>query len=233
MSRRKHITAASAVALGALLAAASCVPRPGPAGVACRASSCGADAGLTHGRRLVLSPVALAFIERGSRAVAGALPASVTLGRSGDSPSAVLLRFELPREVEVLEAYLLVARGDDASGTGGGEGVGLHAERIVEDWAPGSVTWLHGPELRSAAARPFLVRRGGPRAMRVDVTDAIRAPAAKDEPADHGLALVADRSTPGGVVIALGPSPSSPAVGDPDQAESPSPLEPRLELYVQ
>jgi hypothetical protein len=229
-----------AIASAALVLAAGCAARPvtcqgvGSCGekAACVAGLCqvdGAASDLARSRRLVLDPVDVAFIERGSGAPAGSLASSVTLGCAGRGPAALLMRFNLPREAEVLRAFLLVERDGDAPSDGAG--VGLHAERVVAPWDPGGVSWRDGPALRDVQAPSLVLRRGGPSRLRVDVDALVRHPRA-DEPPDQGVALVADRTSADGVSIVVIPKLTSAGFGDPDPGPVPGPSGPRLELYV-
>ncbi len=233
-----------------LLLVAACAPRPvlcdpaapcNPGGMCAGGASgrgtelCRYDglATLTpKARRVVLDPTEVAFIARGSAAPAGTLPRSATLGRAGDGPRAVLLRFAVPRGLDVLEAYVVVDWAED--GDPDGAGVGLHAERIVGPWAAASATWLEGPELHDARAASTIVRQGGPARLRLDASFLRHAHA--DEPPepepDQGVAILSDRPTARGIAIALAPSLSWPLAGDPAGAASPAPRAPRLELYV-
>jgi hypothetical protein len=175
-------------------------------------------------RRILLEPADVAVIARGFRQ-GGVLPSSLTLGRKGDGDRALLLRFDIPPEVDVLAAYVLVdLRGVDVDGAG----VGLVAERILEPWSAASATWLDGPELEGARAATLVLGRGGPSRVRLDAgflagRDVARA-------GGHGIAIAADRATDTGAVVAVTPEVGSPLAGDglPGRRSR----GPRLELYV-
>jgi len=181
-------------------------------------------------RRFVLEATEVAFIERRSALGPGELPTTATLGRTGSAPAAILLRFDVPRDVEVIAAYLLVDRDEHSDA----EGVGLHAERIIGQWDARTVTWLAGPELRDVRGPSLVLRRGAPARSRIDVRPLlVRVPGG--ESPDQGIALLADRSTSEGASIVLVPELSSPLAGEPDEAGDPGStplLAPRLELYV-
>jgi hypothetical protein len=200
-------------------------------GAACVANLCQRDGGsnvLARSRRFVLDATDVAFIAKGSSLAAGELPATVTLGRAGSGPSAVLLRFELPADVEVLEAFLLVDRADDATD---GEGVGVHAERIVGPWSGKTATWVDGPELKDVRAPSHVLRRGAPLLARIDVRPLLARPRG-GEPPDQGIALVTDRTAGAGASFVVVPGLSSPLPGV-TEVESRAPAHaPRLELYV-
>jgi hypothetical protein len=236
MSRRATMSTALSAAL---LLAVGCAPRPivcdapGACGVAsaCVALRCVADGGSPvsdKSRRFVRDATDVAFLERGGSVRTGELPATVVLGKAGDGPAAVLFRFDMPRDVEVQEAYLLVERADD--GATDGAGVGLHAERVIGPWDARTVTWLNGPELRDDRAPSLILRQGAPRLLRIDVTSLVKAH--PGEPPDQGLALVADRESPTGVTLATVPDMTSPLVGDPHVDEGSRLHAPRLDLYV-
>ena len=208
-----------------LVGGLGCARRP----VACDgAGPCGGVVSTTS-RRFVLPVTEEAYLERGTAAPPGTLPAWVTLGKQGNGPRAVLLRFAVPADLEVEQAFLLFARADDVDSDGAG--VGLHAERVIGPWRPESATWVSGPELRDARDPTLLLRRGGPRRIRVDVTRMMKRPNAA-EPPDQGVALVADRATSQGVAITLVPDVASPLPGDPESVLNAIHLPPRLELYV-
>jgi hypothetical protein len=196
-------------------------------------------------RRLVLPAAAVAFIQRGNNVPAGTLVSPATLGRAKDGPSAVLLRFEVPREADVLAAYLLIERGDETPPVDGAGGVALHPERIEEPWDPATVDWLHGPALHDVRAPSLLLRAGSPRLLRIPL-GALLHGAAREVLGPRGtfdVALVADRFTPSGASLALAPPPYGPLIGDGPTAGAgargtgaavdPEPAgAPRLELYV-
>jgi len=101
----------------------------------------GATLAIQVSRRLLLDPVAVAYLQPGADRVPGApLPPVFTLGRSDMGDAKVLLRFEvsLPLGAKVVEAYVLF----------------LRAERIDCDPSPIA---LHADGLRTnrcAAAEP-------------------------------------------------------------------------------
>ncbi len=178
--------------------------------------------------RLLLEATEVAVVESGE-ARPGALPTAVTFGRAGDGDKAILLRFAVPRDVDILAAYLLVDRAD--VGGSDGAGVGLHAERIAGPWS-GWSTWATGPALIDEHGASVALRRGGPLRIRVDASFLSRLPAG--EPLE-GVALVADAKTRDGVAITVASSLSVPLAGDPSSGSADpleSPRAPRLELYV-
>jgi hypothetical protein len=178
--------------------------------------------------RVVLGASEVAVIESGE-ARPGALPTAVTFGRASDGDKALLLRFAVPRDVDILAAYLIVDRAD--LGGSDGAGVGLHAERIVGPWS-GWSTWTTGPSFVDEHGASVALRRGGPVRIRVDASFLSRLPAGESL---EGVALLADTKTREGVAIAVASSLSTPLAGDPSSGST-DPLDvpraPRLELYV-
>jgi hypothetical protein len=201
------------------------------AGAACVANRCQSDAGaaaLVHTRRFVLDPTEVAFIQRGSARRPGELPASVTLGRASEGPATVLLRFDVPPDLDLVEAYLLVDPSEDAVAEG--HGVPIHAERVIGPWDARSATWTEAPELRDVRA-PSACISGGAVGLRLDVLPLFARPHGA-EPPDQGIALLADGLSPRGASVVLVPGMSSPLVGEPAPSDR-APLHgPRLELYA-
>jgi hypothetical protein len=219
-----------AAALAALLA--SCAPRlqlcaaPAscPEGFDCVAGMCQAPAPtspLAGSRRLVLRPVAIAALRQGAPSSGGALPAIVTLGRARDGGAELLLRFDLrlDRSATLLRASVVLDRSDatllDPTP------VALHANRIISRWDEARVRWETSPAVQDARAPRTAVDPTTPRQIRIDVTDLARRWLAHD-PADQGVAIVAENETPVGVSFVLGTTSLEP------RQES----APRLELYV-
>jgi hypothetical protein len=212
------------LALGACLLL-GCAPRP----VFCEGNAPCNLAVSPKSRRFVLPATELAYLERSGAARAGTLPAWVTLGKQGDGPRAILLRFDIPGDLEVQQAFVMIDRAEDAEGDGAG--VGLYAERIIGGWDAAKVTWEAGPELRDVHAPETVLRPGQPRHLRVDVTALFQRPHGA-EPNDHGIALLASRAAPTGVGLTLIPNFTSPVLGDPHVPSATTDQVPRLELYV-
>ncbi len=234
-----------AVVVGALVVASGCAPRRLSCdgtqgcvvGATCLAGQCrlpedggpGAPPPLAKTRRLLLWPAAIALIARGTGA-AGVLPTSVTLGRDGDGPRAVLLRFDVPPGVQVIEANLLVDRDD---GDPDGAGVGLHAERVTGGWTPSEVTWRDGPPLEDVHAPSVVVRQGSPSTLRLPATAVFLASnERRGEPPPEGLAILADATSRDGVAITLAPTVRADDADRSGAGTRYAPREPRLELYV-
>jgi hypothetical protein len=204
-----------ALAAAGLAGAWACAPRArmcttgadcGPAR-ACVSGRCQTEAvdggapAIQFARRLVLSPVDVAYVRAGDAAGAG-LPAIFTLGRERDGGAVLLLRFSAPvtAGAQVVEAYVLLERAPtvDADAVP----VGLHAARVVEPWDSRSVTWPTLPLLEETRAPSTWVRAEGPSVVRLDVRDLVRRWSARD-PRDRGLAIVSESTTPTGVAFTM------------------------------
>ena len=189
-------------------------------------------------RRLVVRPVDLAYLRCGDGPSGGALPPVFALGSGGGK---LFLRFavSVPRTANIVEAYVVLHRSpvvdDDPTP------ISLHATRIVESWKGGSISWALQPRSTDTRSPSTLVEPAGGSLVRLDVRDLVRQWARRD-PADHGIAVVAENESRTGTTFALtatgaerastdtvgvgriAAGPSSPAVA-PD-------VEPYLELYV-
>ena len=187
---------------------------------ACVASRClghGGVAAIATSRRLLYTPVDEACVRRGDGA--GPPPVVATVG--GPVPSVILLRFavDLPADVNVIEAYLLLERATavDVDPTP----IVLHVERVTEPWDGKSVSWAHQPHLDDVGAPIATVRAvSGRRDARLDVRSFVQrwARRGRDE---FGIALVAQGESATGVTLVLTPGPGA--------SDLPGP---RLELYV-
>ena len=239
------------VALGAVAAfLAGCVARPRM----CVASSeCGARQSCVVGRcqdsagvpliqkkevrRLVLDPVAIAYVQRGRGATDGALPPIFTLGRSAGGDSRLYLRFAVPpavaKDATILEAYVLLDRAlavqPDPTP------IVLHAARVVSPWDPRSISWSFQPRVEDASAGGSPATRVAPTArhlVRVDVRDIVQRWRSRDA-RDQGIVIEADNATDVGMAFALASSSgSSGGTGSSDGAEFSQASPPRLELYL-
>ena len=187
---------------------------------ACVASRCldrGSVAAIATARRLLYAPVDAAYIRRGDGAPQPTVLA--TLGRP--EGALMLLRFavDLPAEVSVIEAYLLLERATDVDVDP--VPIALHVERVTQPWDGQSVSWAHQPHLNDVGAPIASARwRSGRRDIRLDVRNLVQrwARGRRDE---FGVAVVAQGESATGVTVVLAPDPgASGAVG------------PRLELYV-
>jgi hypothetical protein len=170
-------------------------------------------------KRLVVRPVDLAYVKSGDAPSGGALPPLVALGKDGGK---LLLRFEapIPTNAKVIEAYVVLHRStivdDDPSP------VSLHGTRIVEAWSGRSVSWAFQPRLLETRSPSTVVEPGGAPLVRLDVRELVRHWARRD-PADQGIAIVAEGETPTGATFALN------EIGAPIGARE---LGPYLELYL-
>ncbi|MEI7892533.1 MAG: hypothetical protein WCI05_05555 [Myxococcales bacterium] len=168
---------------------------------------------IQRAERLVLEPVARAWLRRG-KPTAGRL---AVLGRDADSDSTLLFRFSatLPRDARVVEAYLLLERSDAVDM--GPDPVELHALRIAEPWDERN-GWPFVPRLEDLRSPMTRATTSGPRVVRLDVTQIVRRWPTLDA-RDQGLAVVADVATPTGIAFVMEPL-------------SETSLGPRLELYL-
>jgi hypothetical protein len=208
-------------------------------------------------RRVVATPVDVAWVKSGDRssasaaaAGAGAMPAVFVLGRSADGDATLFLRFalSLPKDVKVLEAYLLLIRSSalDADPAP----IYLHAARVVEPWDSRSISWAAQPRIEDVRAPATRVDPGGRALVRVDVRALVEGWALHDR-RDHGVALVAENTSATGIPFAFlpvglplerpaaSPAPAlgfgAPVTGTapvPADEAPPEPIGPRLELYL-
>jgi hypothetical protein len=220
------LASAALVALGLALGAASlsaCGAGHGGApamcaracddGFACVAGGCLRNAttpeleavdkyGLYKARRLVLAPTDAVYLAAGDTAPKGGETARVaTLGRARDAGSVVLLRFALdvPPEATILGAYVVLDRAPaiDADPSP----IALHAARIVQAWDAQSVSWGRAPFL-SDARSPVTTVDDARTSVRLDVRILVQRWRAHARD-DHGIAIVADRSSASGVAFTL------------------------------
>jgi hypothetical protein len=178
-----------------------------PAKAACVAGRCqreGAEPAIVVSRRVVVEPVAVAYLYRGDSPSGGAVPSLFTMGRTGDGDELLLLRFEAPLapDAAVVEAYVLLERSDamdmDPSP------IGLYAERVVGPWDPRSVSWATQPPLEDVRAPLTLMTPASGRPfVRVDVRELVEAWRHRD-PRDQGIAIVAHGATATGATFASG-----------------------------
>jgi hypothetical protein len=184
-------------------------------------------------KRLVVRPADIGFTAKDQDRATDALPPVVALGARGGK---LFLRFSapIPAESTVVEAYVVLRRSsvvdDDPIP------VDLSARRIVEPWTAGAVAWGRQPRLSETRAPVTTVEPGAGGLVRLDVRDLVRG-WARHDPADQGIAIVADGESPTGTRFALS------ALGI-DRESSPVPASPRaparpvvdpepyLELYL-
>ena len=146
-----------------------------------------------------MRPIDLAYVSRGDDPNDGALPPVVALGRRDGR---LLLRFDLglPRAAAITEAYVVLHRAstvDDDPTL-----VSLHATRIVQAWAGGSVSYARQPRATEMRLPTTLLEPGAASLVRVDVLDLVRQWSKRD-PTDQGVAIVADGDSITGSSFAL------------------------------
>jgi hypothetical protein len=254
------VTFAASVLSGCVTPARMCsLPSECGAQAACVAGRCQRTTGMPaiqQTRRLVVDPVAVAYLRSIDSPREGALPTSFTLGRDADGEARLYLRFDVPiaKEATVVEAYLLLERADVADADPGP--IALHAARVVDPWDPRTISWARQPRIEETRSPVTTVTSSGRVRVRVDVRDLVLRWRSHDRK-DQGLVVVADAKTGTGIAFsfatggASSPSPglspeaagaSRPLFGTeptklgPASAEpsSPAPIgaPPQLELYV-
>jgi hypothetical protein len=227
--------------LGLFVALASCVKPPRMCAVesdcggrsSCVAGRCvaqGATAAIDNGRRLLFAPVDEAFVPRADGSAGDA--AVVTLGRARDGGALVLLRFalQLPPEVTLLEAYLLLERAGDVDMDPAP--IALHVARVVDPWDGASVSWARSPRIEETGAPVTRVWPASGPLVRLEVRDIVQRWRRRGHD-DFGVAIVADGATPTGVSFAWRPFPTAfdrrDAILEPPPSaalDPPSPFEP-------
>ena len=231
------VRAAAALVLFASGALASaCVARPRmcvasaecASGSSCVAGRCQRTAGIPEvqndTRRLVLAPVAMAYVRRGEGATGGALPPIVTLGRESDGDARLYLRFAVPFEPEtrVVEAYLMLHKSRALESDG--PPIALRAARVVEAWDPRSIAWPFQPKYEEARTAGAPVPSGR-ELVRIDVRAIVERWRQRDR-RDQGIVILAERETPLGAAFAVS---EASVMGDESALGAAGP---RLELYV-
>lgn len=136
----------------------------------------------------------MAVVTSGDSPSKGALPPIFALGRDS---AKLLLRFSvaLPSNANVIEAYVVLRRAsivDDDPAP-----ISLHATRIEEAWTGGSVSWAMQPRMSETRAPATLVEPNGSPLVRMDVREIVKH-WAKHDPADQGVAIVAEADTRAG-----------------------------------
>jgi hypothetical protein len=216
LAARGRALAAPAVALVALagcvrpsrMCAAEAGCGPGASCVAGRCLAHDALPAIATARRLVYEPVDVAYLRPDAPADAAGVAA---LGR-GDG-AFIIARFAIPLapEVSILEAYVLLDRATDVEGDPGP--VTLHAERLVQRWDGGTVSWARQPRLEEVNAPETDVRPSSGAMVRLEVRGIVERWRRHDRD-EMGLAVVAQsRSAKSATGMAFV-------------------LPPRLELYV-
>jgi hypothetical protein len=207
--------------------------------VAGRCQRTGGVPAIQTARRIVVEPVAVAYVRRGEGMRSGALPPSFTLGRESDGGARLYLRFSvpIPRETTVIEAYLLLERTSDLDTDP--SPITLHAARVVEPWDPRSIAWALQPRIEETRSPSTTITSAGRARVRLDVKDLVVRWKAHDR-ADQGLVVLADSKSPTGIAFAFAPSGNESISGSlsdetrpPEGVADPAlGLPPELEIYV-
>jgi hypothetical protein len=176
-------------------------------------------------RRIILPPSDVALLDPDTPP--GRLPAVFTMGRAGARSTRLLLRFDLKLGpgTTLVRASLLLDRSDATMA--GAAPVALHGERVIGKWNPRTVSSSTAPPVEDIRLPRTRVDSRGPALVRIDVTDLARR-WLEHNPADRGLVLVAENTSPTGVSFALGGDTAIPEPGS--GADLPEP--PRLEVYA-
>lgn len=241
--------AKSASKLGLALAVAGLLSGCGARARMCASpAECGAQASCVAGRcqrtggvpaiqtarRIVLEPVAVAYVRRGDAMRGGALPPSFTLGRESDGEARLYLRFDapIPRETTVVEAYLLLERTSDLDSDPAP--IMLHAARVIDTWDPRSIAWARQPRIEETRSPSTTITSAGRSRVRLDVKDLVVRWKSHDK-SDQGLVILADTKSPTGIAFAFAPSGNERGPGSlSEEAIAPAPLglPPELEIYM-
>jgi hypothetical protein len=213
---------------------ASCAPRARmciatsecPAESACVAGRCQLDKpsvrpALENASRWIVRPSDVAFVSN-DHTSDGSLPPAFVLNAHGSS--VLLLRFavSLPKNATVVEAYIVLHRAEAIDIDP--EPILLHTARIVEPWVGRSVSWGRLPRIEDTRAPEARLEPSGPSLVRLDVRDLVRGWERRD-PADQGIAVVADNASRTGAAFAFRSSGI-------DSAGVSKDVEPHLELYI-
>jgi hypothetical protein len=214
-------------------ATAECDGRSACVGGRCQPEKATVKPAVDSARRVVVRPVDVAYVRSGDAASRGALPPVFALGRDGGK---LFLRFSatVPAGPSIVEAYVVLRRStivDDDPAP-----VSLHATRIVEPWVGGSVSWALQPRVAETRSPSTLVEPSGTPIVRVDVRDLVRY-WSRHDPADQGIAVVAESESGTGTTFALTATgveraPPEGAGRGPFVSPGASDVEPYLELYV-
>jgi len=217
---------APSLALSVLLASACVVPPrmcalQGDCGgrASCVAGRCvahGATAAVDTARRLLFSPVDIAYVRREAN---GRDEVTATLGSARDPGALVFVRFSasLPPEANVLEAYLLLERATDIDADP--TSVSLRAGRVIDPWDGQAISWARQPRVEDVGAPVTRVSPSAGPLVRLDVHEIVQRWRRRAGD-DFGMAVIAQGRSATGMAFALAPVAGSAREG------------PRLELYV-
>lgn len=183
--------------------------------VAGRCVAYGATPVIDSARRLLFSPVDMAYV-RGAAEARDAVTA--TLGATRDPGAVLLLRFSasLAPDANVLEAYLLLERATDFDADP--TPVALRAARVIDPWDSRSLSSAREPRVQEVGAPVTRVFPSGGPLVRLDVRELVQRWRRRTGD-DFGVAVTAQAASATGMGFALSPA-AGQGVG------------PRLELYV-
>ncbi len=216
---------------------------------ACVAGRClasGATAAVLSSRRLLLDPVEIGWVRRGSGGSGNPATDVAVLGR--EDAARLFLRFDvpLPREATLVEGFLLLERapGLDADT----EPLALHVESVEGRWDARSLSWAQQPAVVGVGAARTTVVPAVAGIVRLDIRPLLerwRRRGREGDPASGGLAVVAEpagpsgSASPSGLPVALVPLDVPPDQGDPvlqpearPSTQPPSAFEPRAPLQA-
>ena len=170
--------------------------------VAGRCVAHGATAVIDSARRILFSPVDIAYV-RPSRDDRDADVA--TLGSARDEGSLLLMRFaaSLPPEAHVLEAYIVLERMTDVDTDP--VPIALRAERVVDPWDGRTISWARQPRFEEVGAPVTRVYPQSGSLVRLEVRGLVqhwRRRAGRD----FGIAVVAEGQSTTGIAFAISPA---------------------------
>ncbi len=207
------VACAAVAVAGIAIAASGCATRarmcgaPNECGLGqgCVAGRCMPDGGvpaIQNAKRILVTPVDVAFVRRGDAPNGGALPPVVALGRAADAEALLLLRFNvaIPKDATVLEAYVMLER--TAAVDSDPTPITLHAARIVDPWDGRSISWALQPRIEETRSPSTTVDPAARALVRLDVRDLVNH-WRRHEKSDQGIAVLADTTSATGMAFAL------------------------------
>lgn len=150
--------------------------------------------------RIVVSPDLVASVSSSASDPHGAVASILVLGKKGDDRR-LFFHFPvtLPDHGTLKSAELLLTKTSDVDMAP--VGIELHALRIVEPWDPLTLSWPLQPRIEEALTPHAIVTPAGAKIVRIDVKAIVDGWPARD-PADQGIAVLADTSSRSGASFA-------------------------------